>query len=175
MKPIDVKNKILWGICMTGLLAVSYWLCRFVFYGMHGMKDWPNMLAVVGLIIIVIASIVGNRILSVATVVGYMGGFALAMIFNTDGLDQGGGGTNNAWIIWGCVFILSVIVGLFMDKGSRVVNFISTLIVLCGLVTTLFNEIFKQFTVTAILVPTIIVLGLALILGYRRKKPEKMK
>lgn len=175
MKPIDVKNKTLWGVCMTGLLAVSYWLCRFVFYGMHGMKDWPNMLAMVGLIIIVIASIVGKRILAVATVVGYMGGFVLAMIFHTHGVDQGGGGTNNAWIIWGCVFILSIIVGLFMDKGSRVIGFVSTLTVLCGLVTTLFNEIFKQFTVTVILVPTTIILGLALILGYIREKPEKIK
>ena len=118
MKPINVKNKILWGVCMAGLLAVSYWLCRFVFFGMHGMKDWPNMLAMVGLIIIVIASIIGRRILSVATVVGYMGGFVLAMLLHTHGVDQGGGGTNNAWIIWGCIFILSVVVGLFMDKGE---------------------------------------------------------
>lgn len=28
-----------------------------------------------------------------ATVIGYVGGFSLAMIFNIDGVDQGGGGT----------------------------------------------------------------------------------
>lgn len=173
MESIDVKNKTLWGVCMTGLLSVSYWLCRFVLFEMHGMKDWPNMLALVGLIIIIIASIYGRRKLSVLTVAGYMGGFILAMIFNTDGLDQGGGGTNNAWIIWGCVFILSVIVGLFMDKGSRVVGFISTLIVLCGVVALLFVQVYNQFTMITILVPIILIIGIVLILVYRRENQVK--
>lgn len=165
-----MKNKTLWGVCMIGLLALSYWLCRFVFYEIHGMKDWPNILAIVSFIIIVIASIVGKKILSLATVLGYMVGFVLAMIFHTYGVDQGGGVTDNAWIIWSCIFLLSIIIGLFMDKGSRVVGFVSTLIVLCGLIVTLFNEILKEFTVIAILIPTIIILGLALILGYIRKR-----
>lgn len=122
-----------------------------------------------------IASIVGKRILSVATVVGYMGGFILAMIFNTDGIDQGGARTNNGWIIWGCAFILSVIGGLFIEKESRIVGFISTFIVLCRLIVLLFMQIFKQFTVVTILVPIIIILGLALVLGYVKKKPGKTK
>ncbi len=95
------------------------------------------------------------------------------MIFNTDGLDQGGGGTNNAWIIWGCVFILSVIVGLFMDKGSRVVGFISTLIVFCGVVVLLFVQVYNQFTMITILVPIILIIGIVLILVYRRENQVK--
>lgn len=166
MKAIDVKSKILWGASMTGLLAVSYSLCRFAFFEMHGMKDWPNILAAVGLIIIVIASILGRPILSVSTVLGYMGGFVLAMIFHSSSIDQGGGRTDNAWLIWGCIFILSIIAGLFMDKGSRLVAFVSTLIVLCGLVVTLISKIYKQFTVLTILIPAIIVLFVALIIAY---------
>ena len=117
-----IKNKILWGVSMIGLLAMSYWLCRFVLFAMHGMKQWPNMLAIVGLILIVIASIGGRRLLSVATVVGYIGGFVLAMIFNTDGVDQGGVGTNNAWKIWGTVFICSILISIvlgFISKQRR--------------------------------------------------------
>ena len=94
MKSIDVKAKPM-GSVYFGLLSVSYGLCRFVLFGMHGMKDWPNI-GSGWLIIIIIASIYGRRKLSVLTVAGHMGGFILAMIFNTDGLDQGGGGTNNA-------------------------------------------------------------------------------
>ena len=119
MKPMGIKNKILWGISMIGLLAISYWLCRFVFFGMHGMKQWPNMLAIVGLITIVIASIGGRQSLSVATVVGYIGGFVLAMIFNTDGVDQGGVGTNNAWKIWGTVFICSILISIILGCISK--------------------------------------------------------
>lgn len=78
---------------------------------MHGMKDWPNFLALLGLVIIVAASLLDNPITSISTVVGYMGGFILAMIFNRDGLDQGGGRINNGWIIWGVAFILSILIG----------------------------------------------------------------
>ena len=173
MKSIDVKSKTLWGVCITGLLSVSYGLCRFVLFGMHGMKDWPNILALVGFIIIIIASIYGRRKLSLLTVAGYMGGFILAMIFNTDGIDQGGGGTNNAWIIWGCVFILSVIVGLLLERRVRVVGFISTLIFLCGVVVLLFVQAYNQFTMIAILVPIVLIIGIVLILVYRRENQVK--
>jgi hypothetical protein len=107
---------------MIGLIGISYWLCRFYFFEMHGMKQWPNLLAILSLTIILIAAIFGNRIISVATVVGYMGGFILAMIFNTDGVDPGGGRTNNAWVIWGAVLICAILIGVifaFIFKQRR--------------------------------------------------------
>jgi hypothetical protein len=116
---MDIKNKILWGISMIGLLGSSYWLCRFSFFEMHGMKQWPNLLAILSIAIIVIATIFGNRIIPVAAVVGYMGGFILAMIFNTDGVDPGVGRTNNAWIIWGTVFIFSILIGTILGFISK--------------------------------------------------------
>ena len=115
MKPMDIKNKILWGISMIGLLGISYWLCRFFYFEMHGMKQWPNLLAILSVAIIVIVIIFGNRIIPVTTIVGYMGGFTLAMIFNTDGVDPGGGSTNNAWIIWGMVLIFSILIGILLS------------------------------------------------------------
>jgi hypothetical protein len=115
LKPMATKNKILWGVSMIGLLAISYWLCRFVFFGIHGMKQWPNLLAIVGWITIVIASIGGRRLLSIATVVGYIGGFVIGMIFNTDGVDQGGGGINNTWKIWGIVFISTILISIILE------------------------------------------------------------
>ena len=72
MKKRDKKNKILWSIGIIGILGISYLLCRFIFFDMHGMKQWPSLLAIVGLIIIVIASVLGNRIVALLTVVGYM-------------------------------------------------------------------------------------------------------
>ena len=167
------KSKILWGIGSVACLGISYWLCRFVFYEMHRMKQWSNVLAIVGLIIIIIASVYEKRKLSVATVIGYIGGFALAMVFRTEGLDPGGGSTNNAWIIWGCVFILAVIAGLYMDKGSRIVSFVCTLIVLARLVTILFMELFKQFTALSVFVPVLIIIGLALFFPRIKNEAEK--
>ena len=115
MKLIDIKNKGLWGISMIGLLGISYWLCRYTFFEMHGMKDWTNLLAILSIVILVIATMFGKRIISVATVIGYMGGFIFAMIFNTDGIDPRGGRTNNAWLIWGIVFILSIFIGFILS------------------------------------------------------------
>lgn len=111
---MDTKNKILWGISMIGLLGISYGLCRFSFFEMHGMKQWSNLLTILSITIMVIATIFGNRIVSVATIVGYIGGFILAMIFNIDGVDSGGGRTNNAWIIWGTVFVFSILIGIIL-------------------------------------------------------------
>ena len=91
MKSIDTKSKTMWGIIMIGLLGVAYCLFRFSFFEMHGMKQWPNLLAMLSIAIIVIVTIFGNRTIPVATVAGYMGGFILAMIFNTDGIYLGGG------------------------------------------------------------------------------------
>ncbi len=116
MKLKDMKNKILCGTSMIGLLGISYYLCRYTFFNMHGMKQWPSLLAILGVAIIIIASIFGNRIIQAATVVGYMVGFIIAMIFNTDGVDPGGGGTNNAWIIWGTILILSILIGYILNR-----------------------------------------------------------
>jgi len=111
LKTKTYKSKILWGISMSGLLGLSYWISRYFFFELHGMVQWPDLLAIVSLVIIVIASFFGDRIVPLATITGYLGGFILAMIFNTDGVDPGGGGTNNAWIIWGTFFGLSILTG----------------------------------------------------------------
>ena len=86
-----------------------------MFFDLHGMKQWPNILAIIGLIVIVIASIADQRIIGVSTVAGYLGGFILTMIFNTNSLDQGGGTLNNAWIIWTALFIISLLIGLILN------------------------------------------------------------
>ncbi len=79
------------------------------------MKGWPNTLAMASLIIIIIATIFGKQIILITTLAGYIGGFIISMIFNTDGIDSGGGRTNNAWIIWGVVFIISVLIGIILN------------------------------------------------------------
>jgi len=119
LKTANRKNKILLGVSMIGLLAISYWIFRYALFEIHGMKQWPNVLAIVSLIIIIIAFINNRRAISMMTIVGYIGGFVLAMLFNTDGIDQGGGRTNNGWIIWGIVFIVSILVGIILEFTGK--------------------------------------------------------
>ncbi len=119
MKPKYIKTNILWGIGMIGLLGISYWLCRYSFFELHGMKQWPDLLALLSILIIVITTIRGSRIIPAATVAGYLGGFIFAMIFSIDGVDPGGGRTNNGWIIWGFIFIFSFLIGFILDFISK--------------------------------------------------------
>lgn len=118
MKAKDGRNKILWVLSMIGLLAISYWICRFAFFEMHGMIQWPTILAILSIVTIVSATIFGNRIVSIAPVIGYMGGFIIAMAFSSDTIDPGGGQSNNAWIIWGIVLISSVLIGILWSFNS---------------------------------------------------------
>lgn len=115
MKINDMKDPIFWKICVLIAFILSYLLVRFIFFDLHGMKSWPNTLAVLGLIIVVIGILTNNQRLSLSTVIAYIGGFIIAMIFNKDGLDPGGGRTNNAWIIWGVFFLITIIVGILRD------------------------------------------------------------
>ena len=100
---MDKKRRILWRLVVAVAYAISYFLCRVVFLGMHGMVDWTNLLAKMSAIILTISFIFENQILSVATVGGYMGGFILAMMF-IGWCRPGGGRTNNAWFIWARFF-----------------------------------------------------------------------
>jgi hypothetical protein len=119
LKAMVIRSKSLWGISMIGLLGISYWLCRYTFFDLHGMKQWPNLLAFTSIFLLVIAAIFGNRIISAAIVIGYMGGFIIAMIFNTDDIGPHGGRINNAWIIWGAIFLLSILIGFVLSLITK--------------------------------------------------------
>lgn len=113
--PEKLKRKLFWGISSLGYLALAYKLIRFNFFHHHGMKDWSNMLAIASAVIIIIFSIFARRIPSIAAVLAYIGGFGLAMLFNSDGVDPGGARTNNAWIIWTVVYIVILLGGIVFD------------------------------------------------------------
>ncbi len=112
-------GRTIWGACTAAGLAIGYWLCRYALFDLHGMKQWPNMLAIVGLVVLLIASAAGFRFLALAAALGYPLAFGIAMMTFTQGVDQGGGGTNNAWIIWGGVYLLCKAIGIAADIITR--------------------------------------------------------
>ena len=111
MRRRDKRNKYLLGIIMLGILGISYCLIRYAFYGQHGMKQWPSLLAAASVAIIIVATIIGNKVMPVVTVAGYLFGYMIAMIFHSGGVDQGGGRTDNAWIIWGVIYVFTLLIG----------------------------------------------------------------
>ncbi len=113
--PEELRRKLFWGISSLGYLALAYRLISYNFFDLHGMKDWPIILGIVSAVIIVIASNFARRILAIATVLAYIGGFGIGMLFNSDCVDPGGGRTNNAWIIWTVAFAIIVLIGNIID------------------------------------------------------------
>jgi uncharacterized membrane protein len=111
---------MLWGILAFAVLLSGYLLCRYVFFGTHGMKDWPTVLFVLGSAVIVVAALTNSRKVMACTVAGYLLGFAAGMLFHTHGTDLGGGDTNNAWIIWTVMYLCVICAGVIVDvMGKR--------------------------------------------------------
>jgi len=77
------------------------------------------MLFVLGLVALGIAISIGGRKMMFCTVTGYMGGLIVAIIFTTDGLDPGGGATNNWPQIWLLSFLAIICVGIVWEILHR--------------------------------------------------------
>ena len=114
-----LSKEVIWIIGLLLCLGVSYLLCRFVFFDIHGMKDWPDLLACVSLVVLLAAIALKLRWTSAAAAFGYIFGFVLGVVFNTDGLDPGGGRTNNFWIIWTLGMLFCIVAGLAADIALK--------------------------------------------------------
>jgi transcriptional regulator with XRE-family HTH domain len=113
------SNRAARAISSVLVLFLCFLLCRFAFFGLHGNKDWPMLLLVVGLAVVIVAALLDMRKLMTFTVVGYIGSFALGIIFNVEGVDPGGGTTNNWWVIWTASFAAMIFVGAAWDVVRR--------------------------------------------------------
>ena len=114
-----MKNRIIGTVCSVVALCVCFLLCRYSFLGLHGMKQYPVFLLAVGLIALIVAAIFDGRKIMIFTIIGYMGGFVLGMLFNTDGVDQSGARTNNAWWIWTVSFAVIILAGVIWEIVSK--------------------------------------------------------
>ena len=99
-----------------GALCIGFALCRYVFFDIHGMKQWPVILFVIGIIAVTISFILEGKTVPICTALLYIAGFVAGVFFQTDGTDSGGTTTNNLWIIWTVVFICLTLAGVIYDK-----------------------------------------------------------
>jgi hypothetical protein len=79
-----MKSKVIWGVLACVAMLLSFIFCRYVFFDLHGMKQWPFYLFMFGLMITVIAAIFEARWVMLLTATGYIGGFALGILFGVD-------------------------------------------------------------------------------------------
>lgn len=101
------------GFCllMAVGLAVSFYLCRYTLLDLHYMKQWPELLAAVGAILMA-AAVAGNAPYTCLAIgPGYLAAFFVGYIFQFDyGMYY-----NSLWWIWTLVWITFIIVGFAAD------------------------------------------------------------
>ena len=113
-----MKNKsqnLLWVLVLVG----SFLLCRFGLFSLHGMKQWPVLLAVVGLLVLLAAMALHCRRLTVAASLGYLFGFGVALLFHREGTDPGGGRTDSLWLIWTAFYLFCMLAGGGQDLAEK--------------------------------------------------------
>ncbi len=107
------KRKV--GLLSLIGLAGGYLVLRYPLFSLHGMKDWPFVLFIVGTITISISGFVlGKKVIPVLTLVGYIVGFILGYIFQFD-YGPDGLGLNSMWIIWTCVYLVTILIGFIAE------------------------------------------------------------
>ncbi len=106
------KNRRITSLISLGVLVVGFILIRYpLFYlHLHGMIQWPLILAIICLTVIIVSFVTKAVIIPLSTSVSYIAGFFIAYVFQSDGTDPGGGRTNNLWIIWTMAIIVTIIV-----------------------------------------------------------------
>ncbi len=112
-----------------GVLFLSTILCRYAFFGLHELKEWPYDLMRFGIIALLISLFSGKRYVPWVTSVGYFAWFWIGVIFNKETVDAHGtrGYTMPFIWLWGflaCIllcFLLEVIVG-FVLKWWRLLK-----------------------------------------------------
>ena len=111
--------RALWTAGSLLAVGIGYLLCRYTFFELHGMKQWPTILFGFCLFAVLVAAFFDARRVMLGTVAGYPVGLVLGLIFQTDGADPGGGRTNNLWLIWTAVILAAILAGIVWELASR--------------------------------------------------------
>ena len=109
------KNLVLIHGISLGVLLLGFLLCRYAFFGLHGMKEWPIDLFIVGMAALLISLLARKQYVPWFVATGYFLSFLLSVMFHTEGTDPGGGKTDNLWIIWTVAFLGCILAGILYE------------------------------------------------------------
>ncbi len=100
------------GIAALAAITAAYLVFRYPLFPLHGMKEFPLHLCLLGAILIAVSGIVkGNRILPIAAALGYIIGFPAGKLFERNY----GEGLNSMWIIWLICFAAAILLGIIVN------------------------------------------------------------
>lgn len=98
---------------------VGFILGRYVFFDVHGMKEFPVVLLVLGLVVMGISVLTAKKVLPYFISAGYIIGFVFGFIFQVTKMDVNGVSVNNLWVIWAVVDVAFIVVGFICEWCFR--------------------------------------------------------
>jgi len=114
----EMKSRILDALGAAAALTISFLLCRYIFFEIHSMMQWPFVLYLLGLVVILVAAVFGGRKIMYSTAWGYLISFMLGMTFNWDTYHpefDPGVTANNNWSIWLLSFLGFLAMAIIFD------------------------------------------------------------
>ena len=93
-----LRRNVIIHLLSLGVLCIGLFLCRYVLFDIHGMKQFPFGLFVIGVISLVISFFFEGKITPICIAFAYIIGFSIGVLFQEDGIDAGGTATNNLYL-----------------------------------------------------------------------------
>ena len=88
----------------------------------HSRSDAPIIVGIFGVIALIISYIFKLKLLTLTATFGYVISFILGMIFQTNGVDEGGGSTNSLWQIWIVSYWVFLGMGFVVDIIKKIIE-----------------------------------------------------
>ena len=116
-----MKNikRLITAFLSAALLLAGYVLTRYVLFHLHGMKQWPMTLLVIGGLVTGVAWILKARLIPLTVSAAYTISFFIGALLQTNSIDAGGTATNNLWIIWTGVYLISILIAFIAELIVR--------------------------------------------------------
>ena len=109
------KKRMILFVFSSILLLLSYYLVGHILFDSHGMNDWPLVMLAICTTIMLISFAFFYHIAAISSAMSYSLGYGLGFIFQSNGLDQGEGATNNLWIIWLICTLIICFIGYVIE------------------------------------------------------------
>lgn len=109
-----MNKKIKLSILIVTIIIINYILTRFIFFNMHGMKQFADTMTLLSTCISCILLLSNNIAGSLCSSIGNIVGFIIGINFYTEKIDFITGNTNNIWSIWLISYIIIVGIGMLV-------------------------------------------------------------
>ena len=113
------RKRLITASLSAALLFAGYVLTRYVLFDLHGMKQWPLTLLVIGGLAAGVAWILQARLMPLVASAAYTISFFIGVLLQTNSIDAGGMATNNLWIIWTGVYLISILIAFIAEMVGQ--------------------------------------------------------